>query len=791
MTRVAALLGVLAAAFLLFYQFARTPSPAPVNAPTNAFSATRAMRDIEVMGSLAHPVGSAADAAVRDYLVRRMDQLGLSPRVQSAISWRAETRADKTWVWGARVDNVIGVLRGRDPSLPAIALMAHHDSVPGSPGAADDTTGVADALEIVRAIKASGQPERDVMLIITDGEEVDLNGAVAFFKIDPAAAHVGFVFNLEARGGGGRAAMFETGPGNGAAVRTFLATSKRAVANSLAVFIYKQLPNDTDYTVAKAAGIPGLNFAFIGREFDYHSPSSTVAALDQGSVQQMGDEVLGPARAMANAPVLPARTPDLVYGNLIGDLAVAYPAWGGWIILLGVAVAILLLVMRARAASEFDWASAAQGFGSAILVLAASALTLHLTRRLTGVGFGWIAGRALLARFPHYETAIALAGLGAVLALALGLARGPARLAGVLAAIAAAVAAFLAGGFDGVALAEAGVVALLSLVLLGRPANLTGIWLGLLAAALLIALGLQIAAPTTALVIAWPLVAGVVTALLLPPRQAPPWRWAAALAVMIVSAAWCGALIHSLLEAMDLPELSALPIWLATLSLWPLLWPARRGAGGALAAVAIAAGFAIALWLHFTSPWSARHPEAVEPLYIADGAAGRAWRASGLGLDRQSGWLLTAGKGAIPTLPIPTFRTPFPVVPAPFAPSPSPAFDVTKASDGTVTLHVTMDPRTHLRLELRPETAMAAVTLEHQPAPWLLRPGALTHLEWHGAKDLTIAFRPKTSGALEIRYAASTPGWPAGIKPPSLPPTMMAWDEAGASLAIGQKRLSW
>ena len=119
---------------------------------------------------------------------------------------------------GAHVDNVIGVLPGRDPRLPALALMAHHDSVPGSPGAADDITGVADALEITRAIKARGRPERDVMLVFTDGEEADLIGATAFFADDQAAKHVGFVINLEARGGGGRATMFETGPGNGAAI---------------------------------------------------------------------------------------------------------------------------------------------------------------------------------------------------------------------------------------------------------------------------------------------------------------------------------------------------------------------------------------------------------------------------------------------------------------------------------------------------------------------------------------------------------------------------------------------
>ncbi|MFX9054231.1 M20/M25/M40 family metallo-hydrolase, partial [Acinetobacter baumannii] len=79
------------------------------------------------------------------------------------------------------IENIIGVLQGTDPSLPAIALMAHSDSVPGSPGAADDAAGVSAVLEVVRALKAAGPHRRDVVVIITDGEEAGLLGARAFF----------------------------------------------------------------------------------------------------------------------------------------------------------------------------------------------------------------------------------------------------------------------------------------------------------------------------------------------------------------------------------------------------------------------------------------------------------------------------------------------------------------------------------------------------------------------------------------------------------------------------------
>jgi len=796
MTRIAALLAVLAAAFALFYNFSRTPPPAPAAAPATEFSAGRAIGDIAAMGAVPHPVGSPANAAVRDYLVRRMTELGLSPHVETSDALRVEAYRDERWITGAHIENVIGVLPGRNPSLPALALMAHHDSVPGSPGAADDTTGVADALETVRAIEASGRPLRDVMLVITDGEEAGMLGAVGFFKGDPAAKHVGFVINLEARGGGGRAQMFETGPGNGAAVDLFRRTSSMALANSLSVFIYRQLPNDTDYTVAKAAGVPGLNFAFIGRQFDYHSPSSTVAALDQGSVQQMGEEILGPARALAETPLLPPHTEDAVYGNLVGDFILAYPPWVGWVLLAIVAGLIVWAIARAREAQDFRWLDLVQGPALTLLLLAAAALALHLVRQLTGVGFGWIEGRALLARFPPYEAAMALAGLGAVLLTLFARSLGEARLAAALVAIAGALAASAFGDLDITALVEGAIVLVLSLMLLGRAATFAGAWIGLLIVALLVALVLQVLAPTTAHVIAWPLTAAAVIAHLVAPTQrAPAWlRWTGALAIMVLTATWSGALIHSLLQAMDIPELPALPVWLAALALWPLLWsrPGSRTASISLAGLTLAGALGISLWLHFTSPWTPRHPRVAEPLYVVDEGGGHAWRASPFEPDSWTNAMLTADGGKVRLVAFPTFQKPLWAAPATSAPMPAPTFEVARAADGAINVSVAADPGATLHLDLRTDAVVRGGTAQGMPAPMLAEPGKWTHFIWRASKGLTIRFQPIGHGTLDIRYAAFTPAWPAGAKPlAAMPANLMAWDMAGSSVAAGALRSTW
>ena len=231
----------------------------------------------------------------------------------------------------------MGVLPGKDRNAPAMALMAHYDSVPASTGASDDAAGVATVLEVVRAFKAKGVPDRDVLVVLTDGEEAGLLGADAFFRQDPQAKRIGFIFNLDVRGSAGRVQMFQTADDNGGTIRLMAATAPRPVASSLTGFIYQYMPNDTDFTVSKRAGVPGLNYAFIGRQFDYHSPSSVPATQDRGSLQDMGDQVLATAQALAFSPNLPAKSPDLVYAQTPGGLTLAYlrrpsagRSWPAW-----------------------------------------------------------------------------------------------------------------------------------------------------------------------------------------------------------------------------------------------------------------------------------------------------------------------------------------------------------------------------------------------------------------------------------------------------------------------------
>src|SRR5258708_27741792 len=62
----------------------KPPDPAPATAPPTEFSAERALVHLRAISRAPHPIGSAANAAVREYLVAQLAGLGLNPQVFEA-----------------------------------------------------------------------------------------------------------------------------------------------------------------------------------------------------------------------------------------------------------------------------------------------------------------------------------------------------------------------------------------------------------------------------------------------------------------------------------------------------------------------------------------------------------------------------------------------------------------------------------------------------------------------------------------------------------------------------------
>lgn len=789
MGRMIALTAALAGALLLAWTGARTPAPEhrPVALSTGGFNVPTALYDIGRIAAKPHPTGSAQNAVVRDYLVGRMTTLGVKPSIQSGLAINSTERGGG-WVLGGQVQNIIGVLPGRDRSTPALAIMAHYDSVPASPGAADDATGTAVALEVMRALAARGTPERDVILILTDGEEAGLLGAHLFFAEHPLRGRVGMLINLESRGGGGRANMFQTGPGNGALIPLFAKTAYQPISNSLAVFLYSRMPNDTDFTVSSAAGVRGLNFAFIGRQFDYHSPTSTPANLDVGSVISMGRQTLNAASALAFADALPGKAPDVVYSQTFGDHLLAYPAWGGWVVLLIAAGLLGLAVRRGRRDEAFRPLDVARGAGAALFLLLAGALLLHLARRATGVEFGFLGQRPLLARWALWETTLAVLGVGLLLLIPPLLARGGARLWLAGAGLAGGLLCLAFAGWDPVGVGLGVATALVGYAAFGKPAALPGAWLGVLLTGLVAGAALQVAAPAVAFLVSWPLVlAALGGAASLMGTRLDLSRMAGVALLAALGGGWLAVFFHGVVQGLDLPDLFALFLWLGAFLVWPLAWPGQ-GPRLALApaVILLALGVVLVGVVRFTDPWSARHPRATEVLHVRDPLSGKG-RLVALTPDLAP-WTRAAltgeggeiGKQLIPVLGSRELWT------APgkaMAPQPAPVV-LTRLPDGRVSIRY--PAAGGLALDLRSDGRLRAVTINGKPVLIQPRPREWTRVRLTGAGAGELVITPASSGPLDVRYAVLDEGWPAGARPlPRRPADVMAFDRSDSSVVIG------
>ncbi len=575
MTRWAGLIIVLLLAALVGWRAALPPAPLPASAPADSFSAGRAMADIRIIAARPHPTGSAANDAVRGHLVRRLQVLGFAVRTQTVFL--PERAARRLAAWGdpdarfRRATTIIALRPGRDRNGPAIGLMAHYDSVWGSPGAGDDAAGVAAALEIARAIPVAAQ-RRDLAIIFTDAEELGLVGARGFFGVaakgsrirapgppDPLARRLGVLINLETRGGGGRAFMFETSQSAGNLVRLYAASVADPATTSLAVKVYELLPNSTDFTPARQAGIAGLNFAFTGRAELYHSPLATPDAIDAGSVQHLGVQALAVTRALLTAEALPPPAADLAFGDLLGLTTLAYPPAWGW---LPIAIVAACLLHAARTRRDWRPARVAAAMLDGLVAAAAVAVIAYAGNLLSGADAP-ANYYDRLAALPRLEV---MALLAAVVGLAVTLALAPRQ----------------RSRWDG--------------------------WLGGVALLLLLLVALQIVLPAGGPALAWPLVPAALALALSAQRphgDLPLAGRGLAAAAAVFGVAIVGGFAHNLLLGIGISAPSAVALFapLVLALLWPLVpeAPARRPLW-IIAGACLALQAGLALWVRWDAP---------------------------------------------------------------------------------------------------------------------------------------------------------------------------------------------
>jgi Peptidase family M28 len=373
---------ILIAIFFLSVASRRPPGPKPASAPATEFSAIRAREVLYrlVGDGVPHPAGSAANDVVRGRVLEELSKLGYQPQVQIGFSCAEYGTC-------ATAKNILARLDGTEPGA-AVLLAAHYDSVPAGPGASDDGAGVAAVLEIARALKSTATPRHSIVILIDDAEEPGMIGARVFVEQSPWAKDIRAAVNLEARGTSGPSLMFETGSANYWALKIYSKYAARPATNSIFYEAYKQLPNNTDFTIFKAAGYQGLNFAFIDGVNRYHTPLDKFENSSPRSLQHHGENALPMVLALANADLSNPPQTDGVFFDLFERQVILWPA--KWSLPIAILALVLLcfeigwLIAKARLHPlALLWG--AVNWLAILVTTGVLALILHLVLRAVGV----------------------------------------------------------------------------------------------------------------------------------------------------------------------------------------------------------------------------------------------------------------------------------------------------------------------------------------------------------------------------------------------------------------------
>lgn len=287
------------------------------------FSAYRAFGHIEVIARAPHPIGTAENARVREYLINTLSAMGLSPVTQTVEV------EDYFGAPGNTVDvvNIMTEIEGVD-STGAVVLMAHYDTVPATPGANDDSGAVASLLEVARVLVAGPPTRNDVILLFTDGEEpAPRFGSSAFVDQHPWFGDVAYVVNLEAIGSAGPSLLIETSGSERLMIDLFAGAAPHPAAFSFITEIAELAGGfGTDFDSFVDEGIPGMSFAYSHGSPIYHTVGDSVSNVSLASLQQQGTNTLALVRTVGDTRLeITGNHEGSVFFTVVGSHIVRYP----------------------------------------------------------------------------------------------------------------------------------------------------------------------------------------------------------------------------------------------------------------------------------------------------------------------------------------------------------------------------------------------------------------------------------------------------------------------------------
>lgn len=233
---------------------------------------------LRAMTGAPRPLGSEALADAQQYITDQLTQMGAEYEVHRYELGIKPGNA-------LSLNNIIVTVKGKNPD-EAVLFVAHTDSVSTGPGAFDDMVSVTALLEAIRAL-AGQTPARDIVFVLTDGEELGMWGAMRYVKDHPEMKEkTRLVVNLDARGNAGSMMLFETSGNNLGLLRAYQRAARHPYGLSLAQSVFRMMQNGTDLTSFLNAGYPGINLAVLNNALVYHTLQDNYETFSRASAQQ-------------------------------------------------------------------------------------------------------------------------------------------------------------------------------------------------------------------------------------------------------------------------------------------------------------------------------------------------------------------------------------------------------------------------------------------------------------------------------------------------------------------------
>ncbi|CCH44183.1 putative zinc metalloprotease [Wickerhamomyces ciferrii] len=301
--------------------------------------------DLQEISKHPHPYVSHANDELHDYLVERVKKLsGLKKYIEYSDDYKTSLSSfyiqRNTWdpsdnsgtLNYFESSNVLAKVEGKDPSLPAILLSAHYDSVPTAYGSTDDGAGVASLLGILEYYATSKQqPLRTIIFNINNNEEFGLYGAQAFFD-HPWSQNASYFVNLEGTGTGERAILFRS---TDYEIASHYKTARSPFGTSIFQqgFASRLVHSETDYKVYHEHGLRGIDIAFYKPRSLYHTKYDSIQQTSKNALWHMLSNALDVTKSLADSKTISDdEETQAVFFDILGLYFVVLPLTSLYII---------------------------------------------------------------------------------------------------------------------------------------------------------------------------------------------------------------------------------------------------------------------------------------------------------------------------------------------------------------------------------------------------------------------------------------------------------------------------